>query len=230
VAVNIEEITALVGELVEQIDNTITGTYNVGTGKTEICQQKWARVGKQITDEAGNIYLITALDEEGITAEQKSGPATPLTGTIFLPPPFYLPGTKIAANNEWKQAKTDLTLKTPFLWLFEIIRVRKFGRGDARAFETDLRLFCLDETNVAQFNTKDHRREVVVPMEGLAEAFLDVVRANREFKTLEDYLIVTFSRFGVETEQGVIQNIIDADFSGVELQFTLTKYKSNCKC
>lgn len=224
-----EEITALIGEFVEQINTTTQGTYNPATGKTEFCELKWLRVGKVVTDEAGNTYQITGIDEDGVQATQLSGPVTPLTGTVFLTPPFYQTGTKIAAENEWRDAAPDLRQKTPLVWLLEVIRVRKFGREDARAFETSLRLFFLDETDVTQFVTKDHRREVVVPMERLAEAFLNVLRDSRKVRTIEEYELLTFSRFGVETERGVIQNILSADLSGVELQFTLTMYKAGCK-
>lgn len=225
----VEEITALVGQYVESIDSTIKGTYNAGNGKTSFCELKWLRVGKVVTDEAGNTYKIVSIDEDGVEWEQLTGPLAPLEGLIFLTPPYYQTGTRIATENEWRAVAADLRQKTPLVWLLELIRVRKFGRGDARAFETDLRLFFLDETDVTQFKTKDHRREVVVPMEELAESFLDVIRADRKIQTLEDYTLLTFSRFGVETQQGVIQNILSADLSGVELNFTLTKYKSNCK-
>jgi hypothetical protein len=40
----------------------------------------------------------------------------------------------------------------------------------------------------------------------------------------------TFSRFGVEQENGMFQNILDANLSGVELNLSLTKFKANCKC
>lgn len=225
-----EEISEIVNGIFDGIDTTITGTYNSGTGLTDYCATKWARVGKIITDSLGNEYQITAVNtDQSLAVTQISGPATPLDGITFLNPPYFQGGTKLAANREWTISTTDLTAKTPLVWLLEIIRVEKFGRGDVREFQTDLRLFFLDETNVKDFYTEDHRREVVKPMEKLAESFLDVVRTNANFQTIENYTLVTFSRFGVETDQGVIENILDANLSGVELQFTLTKYKENCK-
>ena len=225
------EISEIIRGLVTEINTTISGTYNATTEKTEYCATKWARIGKTVLDEVGNTYLINeVLPDVSLQTTQLNGPLTPLTGTTFLPAPFFQTGTKLAANMEWTKALTSLTAKTPLIWLLEIIREQKFGRGDVREFETDLRVFFLDETDPTQFLTQDHRREVVEPMEQLAESFLDVIRGQRVFKTLSDYRIISFSRFGVETEQGVIQNILDANLSGVELQFTLTKYKENCKC
>lgn len=225
------EISEIIRGIAAEIDNTILGEYNPTTLKTDYCKTKWARKGKIVLDEVGNPYLIDeVLPDVSLQTTQQSGPITPLTGTTFLPTPFFQTGTKLAANMEWTKVLTDLTQKTPLIWLLEIIREQKFGRGDSREFESDLRVFFLDETDPTQFLTQDHRREVVEPMEQLAESFLDVIRLNRVFKTLVDYQITSFSRFGVETDQGVIQNILDANLSGVELQFTLTKYKENCKC
>ena len=225
------EISEIIRGLVNEIDTSIFGKPNTTTGKTDYCATKWARVGKTVTNEVGLLYLITeVLPNVSLEVNQISTPLTPLSGLTFLPTPFFQTGTKLAANMEWTKALTDLTKKTPLIWLLEIIREQKFGRGDVREFETDLRVFFLDETDPTQFLTQDHRREVVEPMEQLAESFLDVIRGQRVFKTLSDYRIISFSRFGVETDQGVIQNILDANLSGVELQFTLTKYKENCKC
>jgi len=227
-----EDIAQIVKDIVSQIDTTITGVFNIGTGKTDYCATKWARIGKTVTDSLGNTYLIDeVITNESLTVTQTSAPPlVDLDGVTFLPPPFWQSGTKLAANMEWTKAVLSVIEKTPLIWLLEVLREKPFGRGDVREFEIDLRLFFLDETNVKDFYTEDHRREVVTPMRALAEAFLDVVRNDRQFKTLEDYTITSFSRFGVETDKGVIANILDANLAGVELQFTLTKYKeNNCK-
>lgn len=224
------EITEIVRGIVSEIDTTIEGRFNVATNKTDYCATKWARKGKTVLDEAANTYLITDFEpDENLTVTQTNLPLVPLTGTTFLPPPFFQPGTKLAANVEWTKVLTNIIAKTPLIWLLEIIREQKFGRGDVREFETDLRIFFLDETDPTQYLTEDNRREIVEPMENLAESFLDVIRANKNFKRIDEYTIVTFSRFGVETDQGVVQNILDANLSGVELQLTLIKYKTNCK-
>jgi hypothetical protein len=120
--------------------------------------------------------------------------------------------------------------KTPLIWLLEVIRLRRFGRDSVIEFESDLRMFFLDETNVAQYYTADHRENVVYPMERLCDEFIKVVEANRNYQTIENYDIITFSRFGVERDNGMFQNVLDANLSGVELRITLTKYKENCKC
>jgi hypothetical protein len=67
-------------------------------------------------------------------------------------------------------------------------------------------------------------------MEQLSNAFIDVIKSDRAFETIENYEVITFSRFGVEQQNGMFKNILDANLSGVELRITLKKYKQNCKC
>ena len=228
---NMEDITQIIKDIVSRIDTTILGKFNVLSNETDYCFTKWARPGKIVKDEIENEYLITGIvPGKSLTVIQQNTPLTDLTGTTFLNAPYFQTGTKLAANAEWTKSLNDLTKKTPLIWLLEIIREDRFSREDVREFETDLRIFFLDETDPTQYLTEDHRREVVVPMSNLCESFLDVIREDRTFKRLEKYRVTTFSRFGVENENGVIQNILDANLSGVELQLTLSKYKSNCKC
>ena len=228
----INEITNIVGDIVSKIDNSVTGVYNTGSGLTEYCDTKWMRKGKTLTDSLSNQFLIEGITyNESVEATQiSSPPLVDLEGLTFLDTPFYLSGTKIAADNEWTRASKDLTTKTPLIWLLEVLTEQKFGRGDNREFSTSLRIFFLDETDVRQFKTEDHRREVVYPMSKLVESFLDVIRVDRRFQTIEDYQLITFSRFGVERQDGMFENILDANLSGVELRLDLVKYKENCKC
>jgi len=139
-----------------------------------------------------------------------------------------LTGTKMVANIEWTKANNNIIDKTPIIWLLETIRFVESGRDKPTEFESDLRLFFLDETNVAQYMNKDHRNNVVQPMNQLIDEFVRTINSNRNFKRILETERITFSRFGVERDNGVFQNVLDANLSGVELRFTLTKFKSNC--
>ena len=72
--------------------------------------------------------------------------------------------------------------------------------------------------------------QVIQPMIGLKDEFLEIIKKNRNFKTLEDVKIKYFSRFGTESAQGFEKNILDANLSGLVLQINLRKYKGNCNC
>ena len=225
-----EEISQIIRDIVGSIDNTITGVFDSGN-TTDYCLTKWARPGKTVIDTLSNEYIIDVVNvDESLEVTQTSPPPlVDLTGVTFLPAPFFQTGTKIAAKSEWAKVKTDLLEKTPLIWLLEIITERGLAADSSLEFETELRIFFLDECDVTQNTTEDNRREVVLPMKKLALEFLATIRKNRIFKRVQNYDLKTFSRFGTEDDTGVIQNILDANLSGVELRFTLSKYKDKCK-
>jgi hypothetical protein len=221
-----KEISSIVQNIIAGVDKTITGKYDSVSKRTYVCKTKWARIGKYVLDTIGNKYLITQLvDDEYIVTEPKG-----LGGVITLNTPFWITGTKISANREWTISGNHLIEKTPLVWLLELIKYQSFGRESTLDFETELRLFILDETNITNFYVADHREQVVLPMENLANEIMKVINSNRKFVRIDSYAIYSFSRFGVEKESGMFQNILDANLSGVELRFTLKKYKENCKC
>lgn len=226
----INEITFEVNELVDQISTEIVGAYDPQLLKYLTCNTKWARVGKIVTDQLNNKYNITEVATDEYLILQPINHTNEQIEVLYLNDPFWITGTKLATNSEWSKAEKNLMKKTPLIWLLEVIRLRRFGRDSVIEFESDLRMFFLDETNVAQYYTADHRENVVYPMERLCDEFIKVVEANRNYQTIENYDIITFSRFGVERDNGMFQNVLDANLSGVELRITLTKYKENCKC
>lgn len=227
----INEASHIIRQIVESMNNTIIGEYDSITGNTDICDTKWSRKGKIVTDAFGNQFLISEIDYDvSITGVSLTDPLLTLDGTITIPAPYFISGTKLAANREWTIAGNDLTQKTPIIWLLETISETFYGRGDTRERDMELRLFFLDETNIKDYYTEDHRREVVYPMEKLAQEFIKTINQDRRFQTIERYRMRSFSRFGAERDNGVFQNILDANLSGLELNLNLVKYKENCKC
>lgn len=231
-----EDVAKIIEGIVDQMDQTIEGSYNAGDGKTYFCQTKWAREGKHIADEIGNIFLINEVENNEWIIATPLVPTIPpvdplvLDGKCFLTPPFWITGTKIATNREWTIAGDHLENKLPLIWMMEVIGETAFGRGSSIEREMDLRLFFLDETDPAQYYTPDHRKQVVQPMQNLMNEFIDTIKRLRQFKTVDEYRWKTFSRFGTENENGMLENVLDANLSGTSLELSLSKYKENCKC
>lgn len=219
-----KDVSQAVEDLVNQIDTYVYAIYDPIQQKSFTCDTSYARVGKYITDSVNGQLLITGIDTDVYLV---SGNAT---GVLELPEPYFVPGTKISANNEWTKVSNDLTTKTPLVWLLHDVRYQRYGRESVYEWESDLRIFFLDETDIVNYLTKDHIDNVVVPMSKLAEKFVQAVNNNRSYKTLDGYEIINFTRFGTEQSNGYFQNILDANLSGVELRIKLTKYKENCKC
>lgn len=219
----IKDVSKYVQDLVSQIDYTIIGTYNTITEVTDVCKTKWARIGKVVTDEFLNEAVITEISPDEYIK------ANTLEGIIELPKPYFISGTRTATNREWTISNPDVTEKTPIVWLLHDLRYFKYGRESVFDWESDIRIFFLDETDATNYYTHDHIENVVMPMNNLAEEFIKVVNRNRIYLTIDTYEIINFTRFGVEEQTGYFQNILDANLSGVELRITLTKYKENCK-
>ncbi len=223
----VKEISKSVEDLVNSIDNTIELAYNTALMRSDTCATKWARVGKPLASDVGEEFYLSDIEpNEWVVAGDNE-----LNGTYYLPRPYFISGTKIATNREWTIATPNLLEKTPIIWLLYDLEYKNYGRGNTLDWETNIRLFFLDETDVSNYYTKDHTDNVVIPMSLLAEEFIKVVEEDRNFLTLEEYDVINFTRFGTEQENGYFQNILDANLSGVELRIKLSKYKdTTCKC
>jgi len=55
------EASEYIKGLVSSIDNSLVGTYDSASGKTLVCNTKWARVGKIITDSLDRKFKITQI-------------------------------------------------------------------------------------------------------------------------------------------------------------------------
>jgi hypothetical protein len=223
-----KEVSSIVQNIVSNVDNVIVGTFDLLTGRTYCCNTKWARIGKTCIDSQNKEWTITqVVDDQYIVGVGEEGQ---LEGEITLAEPYWLTGTKISANREWTIADNDLLNKTPIVWLLELIKYKAFGKESSLDWESELRIFVLDETNATDFYVADHREQVVLPMENLVDEIIKVINKDRKFVRIDTYDVYSFSRFGVEKDQGMFQNILDANLSGVELRIVLKKYKENCKC
>lgn len=224
------EASEYIEQIVQSIDNSLFAVYDVATNRSYISDTKWARVGKIVTDSLNREFRITEISYDSyVIAEPLSGGVEVLEGSCTIPNPFYITGTKMATNSEWTLADSNLENKLPLIWLLEVISETGYGRDSSLERSIEVRLFFLDETDPQQYYTKDHREQVVKPMQKLMKMFLDIIEADRQYQPIESYRFKTFSRFGVEQDTGMVENILDANLSGVALEFTLTRYKSkNC--
>lgn len=225
------EASSYIQDLVTDIDNSLNGEYNSSNQRTYMCNTKWARVGKVIKDSNNIEFKIIEISYDVyIVAEPILGGLDVLDGVCYLINPFFITGTKRATNMEWNLADSNLENKLPLIWLLEVISETGYGRGSSKEKDIEIKLFFLDETDPSQYYTKNHREQVVIPMQKLMQEFLGIIEKNRMYETIENYRYKTFSRFGVERESGVLENILDANLSGIALEFTLTRFKENCKC
>lgn len=228
-----KEVSELFEEFVNNIDNTINvigSQYMDNNTHFLTCDTKWARKGKimkiQIDEQtAYNVYIKDLVKNERIVIE---GTYYPIS--ISLSNPFDISGTKISTNNEWNKASNNLLSKTPIIWLYSNYQDTIYGLESSLERTFTMNIAFLDETSPKYQKNKDHIDNVVIPMKELVDSFIKSIDKNAIYKKLKQYNIKTYSRFGVESENGVIQNILDADLGGVVLNITLDKFKEPCKC
>lgn len=231
----IKDISFDIENVVNAIDNNLYGELNLALKKYETCDAKYSRAGKYLhyVDSNGDLNRTTInyVEDDNVYYLGALQALAPYANPLFwLQKPFFVSGTHISANREWSVFDKDLMKKTPLIWLLETTRVKKYGRESVYDYSGDLRIFFLDETNPAQYKTRDHLEQAVNPMHNLAQLFLNTLAKDVKFKPVDEFELITFARFGVERQDGIFQNIIDANLSGVELRLNLTKYKQNCKC
>jgi len=226
------EVSQVIKSLVVSLDATVYGIYDAQNDRTDICNTKWMRIGQVVEDSNGELYRILSVEyDEYVTWEPlDQNNQNPLEGIISLPAPYWITGTQLATNREWTIKGPNLSAKLPLVWLLEVLRMRKYGMESTYDFDADIRMFFLDETNVVQYYTEDHRELVMYPMEKLCAEFLKLVENDARFVRYTDYELITFSRFGTERSDGMFANILDANLSGVEMRIRLVKYKENCIC
>ena len=223
------EFSKIFNGLVDQISNEIK-VESQDNMNYYTCNTKWARKGKTVTGFDIDGFPQTSIITDVIYNELITLKTALIVDTLILNAPFDITGTKIATNLEWSKASNLASNKLPLVWLLDTFDEKEEGLESALERTVDCKIFFLDETDIKNYYTADHKAQVIQPMIGLKDEFIKVIKNNRNYKTIENVQIKYFSRFGTESAQGFEKNILDANLSGLLLSVTLQKFKENCKC
>jgi hypothetical protein len=178
-------------------------------------------------------YTVVSVDEtlKQITI---SGVQPILKGDILYgAKPFYFHGTPVATGNELT-LMTDVTKKTPLIYLLEVI----FDRFDEDAEnsldrESDVNLFFLDEANFKDWDTDQHYSGAIKPMANLAHMFKEHLKYYVGVGVIEESTMTYHAKFGLSlvTNSGHTKNLFPENFSGVQLRIKIPFLKSlTCDC
>ena len=224
------EFSELFNELVDEISNEIIVTRKSGSNYYT-CDTKWARKGKSVSGQNSMGTWMGAIITNVVLNKYVTLDHSAIVGSsLIIDAPFNITGTKIATNLEWSKASNLAKRKLPLVWLLDTFEEKEEGRESALERTVDCKIFFLDETDIKNYYTADHKKEVIQPMIQLKDQFLKIVKKHRQYKTIESVNIKYFSRFGTESPQGFEKNILDANLSGLLLSVTLQRFKGNCKC
>jgi hypothetical protein len=224
-----KEVSLLFKEFVDAIDTSINVT-SYSNKRFYTCNTKWIRKGKIVFGKTSSGSNATSVVTAVVKDTYFEISSATLVKEVRCPLPFEIVGTKIFTNIEWTKADRNLLNKTPLIWLLENHTEKVYG--DEASLERDIRMkvLFLDETDITNYSTSDHREQVVEPMLSLQEEFVKVINNKPIYKRLKDFNRDTFSRFGTETENGMLKNILDANLSGIIIDFSVSKFKEPCKC
>lgn len=229
------EVTELFRDLIQSLDVSLeVKNINTANNKTYyyVCDTKWASIGKKLflqNENNPSVYdghTMIQVDTDGVIVIEGNH----TNKNIRLNLPFNISGTKISTNNEWNNVSNDLRDKTPLCWLYSNYRENIYGDEASLERSITMNIAFLDETNPLFQTNNEHIVFSVIPMKKLAMEFIKSINKNAIYKKLNQFTLNTYSRFGVESENGVIQNILDANLSGVVLNVTIDKFKEPCKC
>lgn len=221
-------------EIIAKMNGVISvesSVLNSTTWTIQACNIKWARVGKTVTDENGQVFTITLVDNLANIMEI-TGHLT-IVGNLTLTNPYFFIGTPIKTNTEWLQFSTNEMKKVPFVWMVEPTRERLLQDDNPNDRESDLFLVLLDNSNSGSWLTKDVHAQRLQALYNMVSEIRRVINANKMFERLKsDIQVKNFTRFGTETANGFDSNIIDADLTGIEMRFSLKirrkTYLCNC--
>lgn len=228
-------VKLLKSEVIDKIDRTVTVESIIDETLNEIevtfCSLKWMRNKDFLVDSNFENWAIIAInfDTNAVRFLRPSGSATLQKRQVLtiLRPITFVHGTKRTANFEWLgQIQQDVRVGTPLIWLYESINGDRKPMTDSIDFDSNIRVFFLDEVDATGNSLNGEIREQGVrPMYALADAFFDALDSSYKLSVLVNSPIKDLSRFGVEDDRGVIANILDANLGGVEARPTLSVYK-----
>jgi hypothetical protein len=223
------DISVLFEEIVNKIDTSIE-VSSYSSKRFYTCNTKWIRPGKIIfgktSSDADASSVVTSVVKDTYFEIESAT----LVKSVRCPLPFPITGTKLATNIEFEKKDKNMLNKTPLVWLLENHSEKLYGLEASLERDLEMTILFLDETDVLNYYTKDHRLQVSEPMIALQEEFEKVINNFALYKRLNSFNRKVFSRFGTETENGMYKNILDANLSGTIITYTVSKYKDACKC
>ena len=223
------DISVLFEEIVDKIDTSIE-IKSYSNKRFYTCNTKWIRAGKIIFGKTSTGADASSVVTNVVKDTYFEIESATLVKSVRCPLPFVITGTKLATNIEFAKKDNNLLNKTPLVWLLENHSETLYGIDSSIERDMEMTVLFLDETDILNYYTKDHRLQVSEPMIALQEEFEKAINKFSLYKRLEKFNRKVFSRFGTETENGMYKNILDANLSGIIITYTVSKYKDACKC
>lgn len=242
-----KDITQILEDLLNNVsNNTLVISWSEDSGVISLIvddirwfQSDWiftfnCRTIEDMNPHATQCVVIDAYTIDGVSIIEIKGVKETLVSFnmnfIEAPHVYFFHGTPIAVGAELDKIN-DAGNKTPMLWMMENFQERFYDDPLLRLErETTLRLFFLTQANHRQWVTQQAYDHCIAPMRRLMELFAEVIKNDGTFDVTDlTYSVYNYAKFGVYiSEKGMPTNKFADNLSGVEMSFTLKRYKPDC--
>ena len=227
-----EETVDIVKSLVDSMSFTMTISSIVDNGDDTYtlnsCNTYYLQECFKVTYESAS-WTITNVDKNVSITIKPVLDSTPIPTTLELSvyDPYYFHGTVIQTNLELEQISNS-GLKTPMIYLLEVLEDTFYNDDNRLERESDFRLFFLTQANFVDWKTQDTYNNAIAPMRSLCYSFIDTLNSPKIISNFAQYRVINHTKFGVYmTDKGYEKRIFDDNLAGVELRITLPVIRIN---
>jgi hypothetical protein len=151
--------------------------------------------------------------------------------TVTIPSPVFFYGTPMMTNDELSKI-FEASDKFPMIYLYEsTVQNGNIDTSNPIEVEVEVKLFFLDNSDFANWNTREHYQNVIRGLTKTVNRFLSEIKTYKGFEDQDkvSYKTITHNNFGVFKDmKGHTTRIFNENTSGIELQTKLRIKK--CKC
>lgn len=212
----IEELLSEI-DLTIKIDNVIDN--NDGTYKLEVCDTGYLQECRDITIGNRTYNIQDVKHNEYLIIKGKSAPEE----MEFQPYPYhYFHGKAVETNAELDMID-DAELKTPLVYLVEILQDRFYPNDELIERTVDIRMFFLTTANYDEWLTNEHYDKAIKPMRNLVYKFIETLDKSKIIGRFAEYYdLINHAKFGIFIlRKGATNRIFDDNYSGVEFKMRL---------
>jgi len=217
-----------------EIIQTQKDTPEAGEYIFTVRNYKWTRVGKVITSDSGDEFLVNELgvDNNGkhLIYATKISQSVNDPISLLAEDPKYWEGFIRMVQPEVEMLR-DSSEKTPMVYVSNIGDTSFNEKINRIRSETSVTIYFLDQANFSDWTSNEYYSKVTDSMIKLANGFVDSIRKQKhiiDFDNDMDYKQV--KKFASIDSEGHLKKYFNDDLSGVGLTLNLKVINSvNCK-
>ena len=210
---NSYQITIVVDSHIDNLDGTFTietkNTYHFNKG--------------MMFTVLGVDYTVTDfVQNESLTYKKSLNSSPSLESDFVINSPIkYLVGTPRLTNQELTLLQYNLK-RFPFLWVIENYRLDYSKNGSSLfACEGDFTITLFNDANREEWLNLDHRMNVLNPLKGLLDDWMNYVSKDKRVYNFEDWSIRPLIDYGISESQ-----VLPDQITGLELTINIKLYKT----